>query len=163
MTWNILGVLLLLLSVPVVLNNQLRPLALGQEFSILHRDRVALYFTDQRDLLASYHAAVEFVKKGECLDIGLDLPSNSYEYPLMRLLGAASGEKNVRAVGVRNLSAVYAGDERTFRPCTIICLQCGKATEKWRMYTSQVGPSTIFDPLVVFSAEGRSLKHQGFD
>jgi hypothetical protein len=159
----ILAVLLLLLAVPVVLNNQLRPLALGKEFNILHRDRVALYFAGQKELLDSYRAAVEFVNKGECLNIGLDLPSNSYEYPLLRLLGAASGEKNVRAVGVGNPSAVYARAESSFRPCAIICLQCSHATEKWSMYTSQVGPATRFDPLVVFSAQGRFLKRQEFD
>jgi 4-amino-4-deoxy-L-arabinose transferase-like glycosyltransferase len=157
---NTLGVLLLLLSVPVLLNNQLRPLALGKEFSILQRDRVSLYFAGQRDLLDSYRAAVGFVKGGVCPRIGLDLPGNSYEYPFLKLLGTEQGDKTVRAVGVTNASAVYAGDESHFQPCAIICLGCSNATEKWRAYSTKIGPATIFDPIVVFGG-GRISESSG--
>jgi hypothetical protein len=159
----ILCPLLLLLSVPVALNNQLRPLALAKEFNILRRDRVSLYFAGRRDLLDSYRAAALYVNSGECQNIGLDLPGDSYEYPLLRLLGADKGDKNVRAAEVRNASAVYAGDGSSFRPCAIICVQCLKAPEKWGMYTPRFGSGTVFDNIVVFSAKDRFLDHRELD
>jgi hypothetical protein len=147
---NILGVLLLLLAVPVALNNQLRPLAFSKEFNIFYRDRGSLYFANRRDLLDSYRAAADFVKRGGCQHIGLDLPGDRYEYPFLRLLGAEKGDKNVRAVGVTNQSAIYTGGENSFQPCAVICLQCLQATEKWVLYASKVGPAIIFNNIVVF-------------
>jgi 4-amino-4-deoxy-L-arabinose transferase-like glycosyltransferase len=162
-TTTILGILLLILSVPVILNNQLRPLAFDKEWNILHRDRTSLYFADRRNLLDSYRAAAASVTMGGCHDIGLDLPGNSYEYPLLRLLRAGKQEKDIRAVGVTNPSAIYADNKRSFRPCAIICLQCSPTTKKWGLYTEKVGPATIFNDIAVFSAQGGFMSTQEGD
>ncbi len=148
-----LGVLLLLLAGPTVVNNQLRPLAFGGEWNILNQDRVALYFADRRDLTESYVAATEFAKRQGCRDIGLDLSAEWYEYPLLVLLHAENGDKNVRNVGVKNRSAVRREVGESFKPCVVICPNCVTAQEKMETYAAAVGPPSLFQHVVVFGGD----------
>jgi hypothetical protein len=147
-----LGCLLLLLSAPVALGNQLRPLVLGGESDIHRQERSARYFAENHGLRDSYHAAAEFVKGQDCQDIGLDSPLDSPVYPLLRWLDADQGMRRVHYVDVGNLSARYSAGGTGFLPCAVVCFYCSMTMEKWMAYLSRVGPATVFQNIVVFSA-----------
>jgi Dolichyl-phosphate-mannose-protein mannosyltransferase len=149
-----LGIFMLLLSVPVVLSNQLRPLAFAGEFSILRQERRTLYFAENRELMNVYRLAAEFVKEHGCEAIGLDLPPDSPTYPLLIFLEADQGKRHVQYVGVTNPSARYSENETRFMPCAVICVHCSMIAEKWKAYLSKVGPATVFQQIVVYSAKG---------
>jgi len=151
-----LSLLLLLLSTPVVLQNQLRPL-IGNH-NILNSDRISLYFPAfyfcDRTLRDSYKEAADFIMKGTCRDIGLDQSLWRYEYPLLVLLSADKIDMNVKQISVNNPSALYDRNQNSSSPCTIICLGCSKAPQKWEQYISVGGPASVFQDVVVFSSRG---------
>ncbi|MGH8070503.1 MAG: hypothetical protein ACRERE_35750 [Candidatus Entotheonellia bacterium] len=150
---NGLGVLLLLMSAPSVVANQLRPLALSGEFSILGQERSALYFAEHRGLQDAYQSAAQFVTGRDCQHVGLDSPLNSPVYPMLRLLDADKGMRRVRYVDFGAPSARYGNSKSGFMPCAVICLDCPMTIDKWMAYLSRVGPATVFQNIVVFSAK----------
>jgi hypothetical protein len=162
---NSLAILLLLLAVPVALQNSLRPLLFGGNINILTQERQALYFTEAREvpnifvnLLNSSRAVSEFLKGEACQDIGLDSVADVREYPLLTMLEADRGIRRVRHVAINPLW-LYAGNKNDLRPCVVICLQCSTAIEKKKWYTSWIGPETVFQDIVVFSSTARLPNH----
>jgi hypothetical protein len=149
-----LAMLLLLASLPFLLGNQLRPLIGGGEFNLLRQERAMLYFSESNHLRESYHTVANFIKGQECRDIGLDLPPDSAEYPLLALLEAHRGLRRVEHVDVGNPSSKYAERESDFRPCAIICLFCSMLTEKWKTHSSSMGQATVLQHHVVFHSKG---------
>jgi hypothetical protein len=149
--------LLLLQALPFVLGNQLRPLVFGGMFNLLSQERNALYFADRRDLLDAYQTVIALIKGQGCQHVGLDASLNSVEYPLLALLDVDRGASSVTHVDVQNASAHYGRVEASIRPCAVICLDCATALEKWRAYTTGVGPGVVVDNIVVFRARGTSL------
>ena len=143
-----LGALLIVLAFPVVAGNQLRPL------TSLGGDRLDRYFADNRAVKSSFLAVAQFVKETGCRDIGLDAHGRQlYEYPLLVLLDAASGDRNVRDVGVTNESSAYAVSEDQFRPCVVVCLECAKDREKWEQYTWLGEPVFLGSDVLIVSSE----------
>jgi hypothetical protein len=95
-----------------------------------------------------------------CRDIGLDVPSDSAEYPLLILLGADRGLRRVRHVDVSNPSRQYAGKASEFRPCAILCLFCAMLTEKWKTHLLSMGEGTVRHQHVIFHSK-RDSAHEG--
>jgi Dolichyl-phosphate-mannose-protein mannosyltransferase len=151
------SLLLFLQASPFVLANQLRPLVFDGMFNILSQDRSALYFSDGRHLLEAYRTATALIKKQGCRHVGLDATLFSFEYPLLALLDVDRGKRSITHVGVQNLSARYGEVDEGVELCAVICLGCAAAIEKWKAYTTEVGPGTIVDDMVVFRATGASL------
>jgi hypothetical protein len=151
---NSVALLLLLVSLPFLLGNQLRPLLGGGAFNILRQEREMLYFSESNHLRDSYCAVADFMKAQECRDLGLDLPPDSAEYPLLTLLEAHRGLRRVAHVDVSNPSSKYAGRARDVRPCALICLFCSMLTEKWNTHTASMGQATVLQHHVVFHAQG---------
>jgi hypothetical protein len=145
-----LGTLLLLISIPLVLSNQLRPLVFGGNLGILHQERRLLYFAENPGLLHAFESATEFVKKQGCESIGLDVPVDAPTYPLYVFLDAGSGKRRIQHVGVSNPSAPGSQGGGDFSPCAVICIHCTHAAEKFSNYSLQIGPPTIFQDIVVF-------------
>lgn len=139
-----LAVLLLALSGPYLLHNALRPLA------PLDADRLTRYFADNSDVRPSYTLAAEFLKRLGCRYIGLDAyGAPPYEYPLLVLLGAHTGDTNVKHVGVKNETAIYASTDASFPPCAVICVGCSKSREKLEEYISAGQHLYLFQGVVV--------------
>lgn len=152
-----IGFLLILLAWPVALGNQLRPLiSYDGSLSVLNRERTELYFMDRPYVLKSYLAAASFVDEKGCRNVGLNLPGNGYEYPLLFLLQGNGKEKIIQNVGVKNSSVVYATNAADFTPCAVVCVGCLKAKDKWDEYLRTVGPASVFADIVVFSTVGTS-------
>jgi hypothetical protein len=143
------SLLVLVLALPFAVSNQLRPL-IGDTFDILSQDRSTLYFVERGDLLASYRAATAFIQQQNCPHVGLDSSLDTFEYPILALLGADRKVRSVKHVGVQNLSARYAAAAGGTKPCAVICLNCATAMEKWQAFTGSAGPGTIFGQIVVF-------------
>jgi hypothetical protein len=145
-----LAIILLVCSCPFLIKNQLRPLT--GENNIFTTKSTHLYFADRRSLEQSFVAATAFVRETRCRDIGLDFyATEPFEYPLLVLLGAESGEKNVRHLNVKNLSAIYAAQEYAPQPCAVICVNCAKQGEKWKEYAPLGGAAYVFDDITVFA------------
>ena len=128
-----LALALLVLSLPVALTNWSRPL-MG-EGNIMSVTRESLYFREHPTLFEPYREAAMRINATDCGSIGLRYP-DGYQYPLLVLMGAESGNKNVRSI------------EAERDPCAVICVDC---TDRKRVtYQATVGPASVFQNVVVF-------------
>jgi hypothetical protein len=80
----IIGLLLLLLSLPPLLSNPSHPL-IG-ESNIFNLDRESEYFLNRPQLAAPYIQSADFLASRQCNSIGLALERDDYEYPLWILM-----------------------------------------------------------------------------
>ncbi len=151
-----LATLLLALSVPFVLGNEVRTLSPDRAFSVLTASRTHLYFGDRRREEDAYVKAARAALEGGCRRIGLDLSSEvgeQYEYPLLALLDAEDDRMDVREVGVTNASAVYARANSAFTPCAVICVLCERDAKKLATYGSGDQAAAVFDHIAVFKGQ----------
>ena len=158
------GVLMVLAAMPFALTNQLRPLVTMRPFfhaanaptpyspvSIFQRPRERLYFADAHDALAdSWIEAARLVGETGCRDVGIDVELEHFEYPMMALLGAGTGARTVRYVGVTNRSASTARPG-VGEPCAVVCLGCAGAPAKWAAYRKPEGLARVLGDVVIFS------------
>jgi hypothetical protein len=151
------GALLVVLSLPYALSNNLRPLVPGRaranEFyphqSVLQRPREVSYFADGHDhLAASWIAAARAVDATGCRDVGIDA-SDLYTYPMFALLGAGV-TRQVRYMNITNLTRVYAHPNEP-SPCAVVCLYCGDPKAKQQSYGS-IGSPSRFGEVVTWLA-----------
>lgn len=148
------GCLLLIAAMPFALLNTMRPLVPWMSPSILHKSWTASYFADSHDAwMDSYVAATEFVRAGQCNNIGVDASLEDFDYPIFALLDAGRGDPTVRYAEVRNITSGYVRPD-TQPPCTVICLRCAKAPSKWAEYRGGGGRASVFGEVVVFSGSG---------
>ena len=123
-----LAAVLLLASLPWVVDNQSRPLWGSR--SIFSAPRFDQYFTNLAIRKSSYAGAAQLARSSGCSQVGFDWGDVRYrlEYPLWIALEAA-GRHGVRVedVNVDNGSAVVALDPpfSTFRPCAIVGVALG--------------------------------------
>src|SRR5262245_62721620 len=80
--------MLLLSALPCVLFNSSRSL-MGDQ-SIWNRTRLDQYFNNRPELRNAFFGAVYFLKSKQCSQIGLDIGTNDWEYPLWPLLNPAA-------------------------------------------------------------------------
>jgi hypothetical protein len=146
----LLGTVLLFFSAPIVFENEIRPLS--GSFNIFNQPRTALYFADRRDLLPSYSAAVKYAAAQPCNDIGLATRADQFLYPLYALLGDLDGARNIREIGVTNVSKVYAGASES-TPCVIVCPDCQGRWQGWASHFASM--KTFGNVMVLAGPSGR--------
>ncbi len=154
-------VILFVCALPPLLCNDLRPLLFSGNFrhptpegrSIFLRSRADLYFTEQRDLAATYIPAAAALAHQSCGDIGMDTSIKPYahEYPLFALADESPGGPRFRYVDVENLSKKYVAAEDLRTPCIVICPDCQNEANKEMRYSSTYSTRTVFGGLEVFS------------
>jgi hypothetical protein len=122
--------------------------------SIWGKTRTELYYADShQDLEDSYTAATRAVLRSGCNDVALDDSLEHYEYPVMALLNASTGQRRVRYDGVYNSTAKYGTPDGT-PPCAVICFACARVPGKWRQYREIGGRVSVFSNVAVFFREG---------
>lgn len=152
---NSLSVLLLVISIPFLINNQLRPLAPANGQGVLTQDRTIQYFADSPYRVQDYAQAVQFVKQQHCTNIGVDLNSNDAEY-LMSVLFDATGlsATRIQQVGVTTDSARY--DTHALSPCAVICVGCMQDKSRQKTYLEQGKLPSRFGTVIVFASSQAS-------
>jgi len=161
---NCLGILLLLISGPVALENQIRPLVFPLEYNVFNSSRMMNYFNDNKKSMDNYIKAAEFLEKTKCPSIGIDLYSRGHEYPLLMLLNAENEHKKIKNIGAKNEPRFSAKNRDNFIPCAVICTTClnGNAKEKWDEHISLAGPASVFQEVIVFSALGEFVNFNDY-
>ncbi len=113
---------LMVAATPALLLNQSRPL-IGAG-SILAQDRTREYFANRPELAAPYTGAAQVIRDRGCVEVGLLLTDDSWEYPLWVLFNEpATGQIHLRHVNVSNASTTAAG---SYVPvCGIVSIDTG--------------------------------------
>ena len=146
-------VILLLGALPWVVFNRSRSIVsiLDQE-SIMTTDRTELYFRNLPSLHEPYVRAAQFLQNSQCLNVGLVLGGNDWEYPFWPLLNGDSNRTvRLEHMNVTNISQVkyneYPFD--TFIPCAIIIVNANPPNNI-RMGDVTYLPKWWFNPVSVF-------------
>ncbi|WP_392531366.1 ArnT family glycosyltransferase [Nostoc sp. C117] len=126
-------IFLLISSLPWVFCNRYRPIL--DSNNIFQISRVEQYFSNRPYLKVSYTRGVEFLNSQKCLNIGLSMGKDPWEYPLWVLLQQNNQQKvKIQHINVTNISAVlekkYPYQE--FDPCGIISMETKKSKQKKR-------------------------------
>jgi hypothetical protein len=151
------GTVLLMLSMPALFENRLRPL-LMEGTSVLETKRDALF---PGESTRAYASIPDWVGRTSCASVGIDALRVFDEYPLLMYLHAGLGQRTVRMLGVTNKSARYAADMPPFRPDCVICLQCLQSSERWKTYAAAGMRGVTTSDLTFFyrSDHARSTEH----
>jgi hypothetical protein len=159
-TLSVVALLLLVSALPFAIFNSLRPLAPWPRTSIFSQPRLDSYFADSHDWWRnSYVSTAKFIESSECRSIGVDSSLEDFDYPLYALLGIGHSGRQVRYVGVNNLTVAYARPDSK-PPCAVICLRCAHAPAKWAEYKNVGGRVTVFDDVAIFSGNGDRPNNQ---
>jgi hypothetical protein len=160
---SLMFILLVTAFLPALCNDS-RPLLLAgnlrhpstEDRSIFLRSREQLYFTEEKDLAATYIPAAAAVREQNCGDVGIDtsLKPYSHEYALFALARLSGRRSQFRYVGVENISRKFMGPADLRQPCVVICSACRTHPEKMAEYASVLPREQIFGDLVIFSAQG---------
>ena len=121
---------LMICSVPSLLYSSTKPV-LG-EVNIFDMSRDDLYFIKRPNLISSYKAAGFAISKKGCLQIGLAIGGDDWEYPLWVLLKNKNKNARLEHVNVNNVSLMKIGNERQhgdFNPCAILTVGAEAASE----------------------------------
>lgn len=132
---TILAVLLLLYAMPWLFQTAERPIIPADDrthpISVFNKDWQSLYFATNPEDYEAYQAVAKILKEREIKQIGLNLTSNSEEYPFWALLGAPNDALRIEWVDVNTASAKYL--EWGYSPEAIICEGC--TPQEIRKYT----------------------------
>jgi hypothetical protein len=166
-TATMVGVALLALAIPFAIANRTRSLIPWARVNDVYHPRSVLYFSDRHETLASANiAAAQAINQMHCDRIAVDTniqgseigwtPRSMYVYPLFAMIHADGSSRSVWYTGVQNQTIRFS--HRSDSPCAVICLDCAKSPAKWEEYRKVGGRSSVFDYIVVFSAEGAISK-----
>lgn len=122
------GIALLVLSIPALFENQLRPL-LPIGASITGKKRDDLIFAP-----SSYRIVASLADRTSCRSAGIDARMVFNEYALLRALHIGLSDRSVRTLGVLNNSAKYSTNWPPVEPQCVICIECPPNGEKWKLY-----------------------------
>lgn len=114
------GLFLLAAVLPVFYFNQSKPLV--QDWNIFNLPRREVMII-RKNLVVPYIEGVNYlINERRCMQLGLYLPDEEWEYPLWELYRAAqAGQFRIEHVGVRNRSAALP--RQPFEPCAIFATQ----------------------------------------
>lgn len=116
---NSIAAVLIVLALPWVLYNRTRPLI--AKSNIFNTSRVDQYFRSAPSLGEMYVRATDIVKSSNCLDVGISLGKNDWEYPFWVLLeNHGTRVFRFQHIDVRNASAVKSHAVRDFTPCAVV-------------------------------------------
>jgi len=139
---DIVGAILILVALPAALLNPTRPLLTVGGLSVFRSPRDVLYFSARPSSFESYHMAASLINKSSCQNVGIDMPSNGYEYALMVLLGIKPGGRQIMYVGAEAMPL------RDPLLCAIICAEC--RPDRISGYSEEFGAPRIFENVAVF-------------
>jgi len=130
---NFIGVFLILTSFPWVFSNDSRPFIknfrASKSENVFNTSRIEQYFRNWPGLKDPYMGAVQFIKSKGCLDIGIILDEDDWEYPFFVLLQKNTTHMfRIEHVDVNNISSVKYGvyPFNDFNPSAIISLKYGQ-------------------------------------
>ncbi|MCC6848049.1 MAG: glycosyltransferase family 39 protein [Deltaproteobacteria bacterium] len=88
--------------------------------SVLGAANDDVLFRSNRDAAGAYRAAVEAVRASGCMNVGLELDRDDWEYPFWRMLGESAGASayRIQSVGVTNETTRLAPEGP--EPCVVI-------------------------------------------
>ena len=114
---NAILIILVVLSLPWVLQNISRPL-IGKN-SILNTSRCDQYFNNRTHIKESYYKSSLLINLQQCRDIGLDLGRDDWEYPIWALLRRTTNRiPRIEHINVNNGSGKISGG--IFNPCAVL-------------------------------------------
>ena len=119
---QIIGLALLVLSLPWLLSIQSRPLvpdALSTVGSIINESREVLYFAVEPGYRAPYVDITERITAEGCTSVALAISGGGAEYPFWVLLGAPRDELQIEWLVSGTPSASYK--DADFKACAVIC------------------------------------------
>lgn len=139
---GMLGAVLILAALPSALFNSSRPLIDFHGSSVFKAPRKFLYFRVQPLLFESYVRAAALIDNSLCKEVGIDIPSDGYEYPFLVLLDVRPGGRQMN----------YTGDEalplRDGSVCAIVCVECQPT--RLAAYRQEFGSPITFETVTVF-------------
>ncbi len=126
---NAIAILLIIASLPWVLQNKFRPIV--AEANIFHLSRIEQYFINRPHLQEPYVQATDTILATECQNIGLSLGDGTsvgneyWEYPLWVLLKNRQPQIHLENVNAQNISLSKAEKypHSKFIPCAIIAIR----------------------------------------
>ena len=141
-----LAAFLLIAALPFLFANQSRPIVSSTGKSILSTDRTTQYFAENNAIMADYLGAAAYAQAQSCNDIGLDVGSDTYEYPLLALLHA--DQRNIVNTEVKNESARYATPG--VEPCLVICVACAQTPWREQPYLEAGRSPEVMGNIILF-------------
>ncbi len=125
-------------AVPFMTSNPSHPVTGAA--SVFSRPEVAQMLGSRPRLRDFYLDAARRVAAAECDRIGIDMPPDSWEYPLWVVLRQAEPAPfRLESLGAGNLSHRLL-DPR-FEPCAVVCLRCGAARRE--KYAARFGAPVL--------------------
>ncbi|WP_222426936.1 ArnT family glycosyltransferase [Hyella patelloides] len=126
---NTIAILLIVTSLPWVLQNKFRPIA--AEANIFNLSRIEQYFINRPQLQKPYVQAAQTILTTECKNIGLSLGEGTsvgneyWEYPFWVLLKKSQPQIHIENVNAQNISLSKAEKypHNNFAPCAIIAVR----------------------------------------
>lgn len=130
------------------IGNPRRSLIPGAENSVFTRTREELYFVHSPQLLEPYRQAAAAVRASSCAEVDLASELDMFEYPMLAMLDAHTGQVPIRYYGIVHPSKRFEDRPEELRPCVLICLKC--SPEALARYRSRADEATQFGPVNVF-------------
>jgi hypothetical protein len=160
---TVAGVALVAIAAIGATANQTRSLLPSSREPNVYQERPYLYFADFHETdFPAHSAAAAAVNKLACRDVAIDsvLPKGLFRdskgslfvYPILALINPSGLSRSISYAGVHNLTIRYEKPHPT--PCAVVCFNCANLPEKWLEYRKIGGRASIFDNIVLFSAQG---------
>lgn len=115
------ALVLVLIAIPWLFLNRSRPL-IGMKpttmsDSILEETAFVVLFANRTDLREPYRAAADVILESGCRDIGLEIDSHDYEFPLWWFFDEAGVTARIEAINAQGVVESY--EDPSFEPCAI--------------------------------------------
>ena len=152
---NVIAILLIVASLPWVLQNKFRPIV--AEANIFNLSRIEQYFINRPQLQEPYVQTAKTILSTECKNIGLSLGEGTsvgneyWEYPFWVLLKDSQTQIHIENVNAQNISLSKAEKypHQNFIPCAIIAVRNSKVpqieamTFKNRLFTKTMSSPPV--------------------
>jgi hypothetical protein len=158
---TVVAAALVAVATPFAFANRTRSLVPWSRVDTVYHSRAILYFSDQHEAAAAANiAAAETMNHMGCRKVAIDTylenseialsPPSQFVYPVLALIHADGRNRRVWYTSVQNQTTRYESGEL---PCAVICFDCARIAAKWDQYRYMGGKTSVFDYIVVFSAE----------
>ena len=152
---NAIAILLIVASLPWILQNKFRPIV--AEANIFNLSRIEQYFINRPQLQEPYVQAANTILSTECKNIGLSLGDGTsvgneyWEYPWWVLLKKSQPPIHLENVNAQNISLSKAEKYpyKNFLPCAIIAVRTRKVPQiKTMTFKNRLFTETMSSPPV---------------
>ena len=152
---NAIAILLIVTSLPWVLQNKFRPIV--AEANIFNLSRIEQYFINRPQLQEPYIQAANTILSSKCQNVGLSLGDGTsvgneyWEYPFWVLLKKNQPSIRIENVNAQNVSLSKTEIEpyKNFMPCAIIAVRTSKVPQiKTMTFKNRLFTETMSSPPV---------------